>query len=81
MYKTLFAYDNTSRREDLEDMLADPAYFQAIFHTLSRVKELYKGQAELGRANETIASALTIKYLWFLSISHEDTRSESHSSG
>lgn len=41
-------------------MLADPAYFQAIFHTLSKVKELYKGQAELGRANETIASALTL---------------------
>lgn len=81
MYKTLIAYDNTSRREDLEDMLADPAYFQAIFHTLSRVNELYKGQAELGRANETIASALTIKYLWSLSISYEDTRSESRSSG
>jgi len=59
MYKTLIAYGNTSRREDLEDMLADPAYFQAIFHTLSKVKELYKGQAELGRANGTIASAFT----------------------
>ena len=40
-------------------MLADPTYFQAIFHTLSKVKELYEGQAELGRANGTIASALT----------------------
>jgi ESCRT-I complex subunit VPS37 len=40
-------------------MLTDPAYFQAIFHTLSKVKELYKGQEELGRANGTIASALT----------------------
>ena len=59
MYKTLIAYGNTSRREDLEDMLADPAYFQAIFHSLSKVKELYNGQAELGRANGTIASALT----------------------
>jgi hypothetical protein len=59
MYKTLIAYGNTSRREDLEDMLADPAYFQAIFHTLSKVKELYKGQAELGRANGTIASAFS----------------------
>jgi ESCRT-I complex subunit VPS37 len=59
MYKTLIAYGNTSRREDLEDMLADPAYFQAIFHSLPKVKELYKGQAELGRANGTIASALT----------------------
>lgn len=45
-----------SRREDLEDVLADPAYFQAIFHTLSKVKELYQSQAELGLANETIAS-------------------------
>ena len=51
-------YYNTSRREDLEDMLADPAYFQAIFHTLSKVKELYQSQAELGLANETIARAL-----------------------
>ena len=40
-------------------MLADPAYFQAIFHSLSKIKELYKSQSELGRANETIASALT----------------------
>ena len=59
MYKTLIAHGNTSRREDLEDMLADPAYFQAIFYSLPKVKELYKGQAELGRANGTIASALT----------------------
>jgi ESCRT-I complex subunit VPS37 len=61
----LIAYGNTSRREDLEDMLADPAYFQAIFHTLSKVKELYKGQAELGRANGTIASALTSSIFGF----------------
>lgn len=59
MNKTLITYGNTSRREDLEDMLADPAYFQAIFHTLPKLKELYKGQEELGHANETIASALT----------------------
>ena len=45
-----------SRRDDLEDMLAEPAYFQAIFHSLSKVKELYQSQAELGLANETIAS-------------------------
>jgi hypothetical protein len=51
-------YDSISRREDLEDMLADPAYFQAIFHTLSKAKELYHSQAEIGLANETIASAL-----------------------
>ncbi|TFY83105.1 hypothetical protein EWM64_g912 [Hericium alpestre] len=42
-------------REDLEDLLADPMYFQAIFHSLDRVKELYQGQAELGLANESIA--------------------------
>jgi hypothetical protein len=42
-------------REDLEDILADPNYFQAIVHSLERVKELYKNQAELGLANETIA--------------------------
>ncbi len=58
MYKIFIAHGNASRRDDLEDMLADPAYFQAIFHSLSEVKELYKSQAELGRANETIASAL-----------------------
>jgi hypothetical protein len=40
-------------------VLSDPAYFQAIFHTLSKVKELYQSQTELGLANETIASALT----------------------
>jgi len=44
------------RREDLEDMLVDPTYFQAIFHTLDRVKYLYQAQAELGMANESIAS-------------------------
>ena len=49
-----------SRREDLEDMLADPAYFQAIFHSLSNVKELYQNQTELGLANETIASELAL---------------------
>ena len=49
-----------SRREDLEDMLADPSYFQAIFHTLSKVKELYQNQADLGLANETIASESTL---------------------
>ncbi|KAI0304265.1 hypothetical protein B0F90DRAFT_1704109 [Multifurca ochricompacta] len=36
-------------REDLEGLLADPTYFQAIFHTLP-------SQADLGFANETIAN-------------------------
>ncbi|KAJ6585091.1 hypothetical protein B0H19DRAFT_1108191 [Mycena capillaripes] len=43
-------------REDLEDLLNDPVYFQAIFHSLSRVKAMYQSQAELGMANESIAS-------------------------
>ncbi|KAI0076301.1 hypothetical protein K474DRAFT_1623067 [Panus rudis PR-1116 ss-1] len=42
-------------REDLEDLLADPQYFNAIFHSLKRVKALYQAQADLGLANETIA--------------------------
>lgn len=44
-----------SSREDLEDLLNEPAYFQAVFHSLDRVKDLYRSQAELGLANETIA--------------------------
>jgi len=43
-------------REDLEDILADPAYFQAIFHSLKRVRSLFQAQAELGLANESIAN-------------------------
>ncbi|KDR82596.1 hypothetical protein GALMADRAFT_56945 [Galerina marginata CBS 339.88] len=42
-------------REDLEDMLSDPVYFQAIFHSLGYVKDLYRSQTELGMANEAIA--------------------------
>ncbi|KAF8195543.1 hypothetical protein BJ912DRAFT_1021238 [Pholiota molesta] len=42
-------------REDLEDMLSDPVYFQAVFHSLAYVKDLYRSQAELGQANEAIA--------------------------
>ena len=48
----------THRREDLEDILADPAYFQAIFHSLPSVRSLFQAQAELGSANESIASTL-----------------------
>ena len=47
------------RREDLEDLLVDPAYFTAIFHSLERVKALYQAQAELGMANEAIARTST----------------------
>ena len=49
-------------REDLEDLLADPIYFQGIFHSLTRVKNLYRAQAELGMANESIASRLPCKF-------------------
>ncbi|KAF8158208.1 hypothetical protein B0H34DRAFT_445409 [Crassisporium funariophilum] len=42
-------------REDLEDLLSDPVYFQATFHSLNLVKDLYRSQAELGMANERIA--------------------------
>ncbi|KIM43268.1 hypothetical protein M413DRAFT_69676 [Hebeloma cylindrosporum] len=42
-------------REDLEDLLVDPVYFQTIFHSLSYVKDLYRSQSELGMANEAIA--------------------------
>ncbi|KAF8755320.1 Modifier of rudimentary (Mod(r)) protein [Rhizoctonia solani] len=42
-------------REDLEAMLSDPAYFQAIFHSLSHTKALLASQTELGMANEAIA--------------------------
>jgi ESCRT-I complex subunit VPS37 len=36
-------------------MLADPAYFQSVFHSLPRVKALFQAQTELGMANESIA--------------------------
>ena len=42
-------------REDLEDLLVDPVYFQTIFHSLGYVKDLYRSQSELGMANEAIA--------------------------
>ncbi|KAF5315153.1 hypothetical protein D9619_007057 [Psilocybe cf. subviscida] len=42
-------------REDLEDMLSDPTYFQAVFHSLGYVQDLYRSQTELGQANEAIA--------------------------
>jgi ESCRT-I complex subunit VPS37 len=44
-----------SRREDLEDLIANPQYFQAVFHSLERVKNIYRAQDELVKANESIA--------------------------
>ena len=49
-------YDAIRSRQDLEDLLVDPVYFQAVFHSLERVKALYQAHAELGMANESIAS-------------------------
>ncbi|OSX57254.1 hypothetical protein POSPLADRAFT_1157774 [Postia placenta MAD-698-R-SB12] len=42
-------------RDDLQELLVDPVYFQAVFHSLNQVEALYRAQAELGNANETIA--------------------------
>ncbi|KAH7911720.1 hypothetical protein BJ138DRAFT_1006030 [Hygrophoropsis aurantiaca] len=44
-----------SSREDLEDLLNDPTYFQSVFHSLGQVKSLYQAQSELGMANEALA--------------------------
>jgi hypothetical protein len=52
----------------VEDMLADPTYFWAIFYSLSKVKELNKSRAELGLANEAIASALASSTLVLISL-------------
>ncbi|KAE9391029.1 hypothetical protein BT96DRAFT_832585 [Gymnopus androsaceus JB14] len=43
-------------RQDLEDLLSDTNYFQAVFHSLPAVKAMYAAQAELGNANESIAN-------------------------
>ncbi|KZP05234.1 hypothetical protein FIBSPDRAFT_805970 [Athelia psychrophila] len=42
-------------RQDLEDLLNDPAYFQATFHSLRQVQAFYQGHSDLGLANESIA--------------------------
>jgi len=51
-----------TRREDLEDLVSNPVYFQATFHSLECVKDLYRSQAELGMANEAIASACILQF-------------------
>lgn len=58
------------RREDLEDLLADPAYFQAVFHSLDRVRSLYQSQSELGLANESIASMCYLAFDCIVDIYH-----------
>jgi hypothetical protein len=47
---------NPTSRQDLEDLLNEPEYFQATFYSLPRVKQILQSQVELGRANEAIAS-------------------------
>ena len=62
-HKTAHAYD---RRQDLEDLLTDQEYFQTIFMGLPRVQAMLQSLVELGRANESIASAsFTLPYhMW-----------------
>lgn len=51
---------NPASRQDLEDLLNEPEYFQATFYSLPRVKQILQSQVELGRANEAIASMFRI---------------------
>lgn len=51
---------NPASRQDLEDLLNVPEYFQATFYSLPRVTEILRSQVELGRANEAIASKVQI---------------------
>lgn len=45
----------SGRRDDLDEMLNDPQYFQAVFHSLPQVKAMLQAQIELGMANEELA--------------------------
>jgi len=42
-------------RDDLEDLLNDPSYYDAILHTLPRVQQMNLAQNEIANANEAIA--------------------------
>ena len=46
-------------RDDLQDLMHDQQYFQAIFHSLEHVKAIYRAQDEIVLANEAIASELS----------------------
>lgn len=46
-------------REDLEDMLADPEYFQAILHTLPRARALMDEESAMSVEVEGLAQANT----------------------
>jgi len=47
------------RRDDLQDLLQDQQYFQAVFHSLEHVKAIYRAQDEIVMANEAIGSELS----------------------
>lgn len=44
-------------REDLEDLLEDPQYYDAILNNLPRVKAMNQAQQELANANQAIAQS------------------------
>lgn len=50
------------RRDDLQDLLHDQLYFQALLHSLEHVKAIYRAQDEIVMANEAIASELPYHY-------------------
>ncbi|KAF8636018.1 hypothetical protein AX15_000178 [Amanita polypyramis BW_CC] len=55
MYGETGSLYEAGRRQDIENMLVDPVYFQAVFHSLEKVKVMYQSQSELSMANEAIA--------------------------
>lgn len=58
MYEFIIETLIPRRRDDLQDLLHDQQYFQAVFHSLEHVKAIYRGQDEIIMANEAIASEL-----------------------
>lgn len=44
------------RKQDLEQLVSDPEYFQSVFYSLTHVKDTLQSQVDLGRANADIAS-------------------------
>jgi hypothetical protein len=56
-HKRIVMAQKGNRRQDLEDLLTDQEYFQTIFMGLPRVQSMLQSLVELGRANESIASA------------------------
>lgn len=52
-------------REDLEEMLRSPAYFDAFFGTLPQTLAMFKEHEELLKANEELTGELTAMVHWF----------------